>query len=89
MVLLAIYDAHYNFTGIETGEYGSNSDYGVYLNSRMGRKFEQNCFNIPPSETLDGFDETVPFFLVRDEIFPLKEWLMRPFAGKQLADEYI
>ena len=26
MVLLAIYDAHYNFTTIDTGEYSSNND---------------------------------------------------------------
>ena len=49
---------------INIGEYGSNNDCGVLLNSRMGREFQQNCINIPPPETLDGFDETVPFFLV-------------------------
>ena len=53
----------------------------------MGRKFEQNHFNIPPPKILDGRDETVRFFLVGDEIFPLKEWLMHPFAGKQLTNE--
>ena len=73
MVLLAICNAHYNFVAIDIGEYGSDNDCGVLLNSNMGRIFEQNCFNISPTETLDGFDETVPFFLVGDEIFPLKE----------------
>ena len=53
----------------------------------MDKKFEQNRFNISPSETLDGFDETVPFFPVGGEILPPKEWLMCPFAGKQLTDE--
>ena len=87
MILLAIRDAHYNFTTIDIGEYGSNNDCGVLLNSRMDRNFEKNRFNISPHETSDGFDEAVPFFLVGGEIFPLKEWLMRPFAGKQLTDE--
>ena len=73
MVLLAICNAHYNFAAIHTGEYGSNNDCGVLLNSNMGRIFEQNRFNISPTETLDGFDETVLFFFVGDEIFPLKE----------------
>ena len=86
-VLLAICDAHYNFTAIDIWEHGSSNDCGVVLNSRMGRRFEQNRFNIRPPETLDGFDEKVPFFLVDEEIFPLKEWLMCPFAGKQLTDE--
>ena len=53
----------------------------------MGRKFEQNRFNIPPTETLNGLDETVPSCLAGDKMFPLKEWLMHPFVGKQLTDE--
>ena len=36
MVLLAICGAHYNFTAIVIGEYGSNNDSGVSLNSRIG-----------------------------------------------------
>ena len=48
----------------------------------------QNSFNILPRETLDGLDQTVPFFLVGEEIFKKvarKKWLMRPLAGKQLT----
>ena len=52
------------------------------LKSRIGRKFDQNRFNIRPPETLYRFDEMVPFFLVGDEIFK-----RRPFAGMQLTDE--
>ena len=48
MVLLAICDAHYNFTAIDIREYGNNNDCGTWLKSRMGKKFEQNRFNIPP-----------------------------------------
>ena len=29
----------------------------------------------------------LPFFLVGDEIFPLKKWLMRPYPGTDLACE--
>ena len=28
-----------------------------------------------------------PYFLVGDEIFPLTNWLMRPFSGKSLVNE--
>ena len=62
MVLLAVCDAHYNITGIDIGKYGSNNYYGVLLKS------EQNCLNMLSPKTLDGLDETVPFFLVGDEI---------------------
>ena len=36
---------------------------------------------------LHDFTKEMPFFLVGDEIFSLKHWLMRPYAGKQLTDE--
>ena len=36
MVLLAICDAHYNFTVIDVGEYENKNDCGVFLESRMG-----------------------------------------------------
>ena len=55
MVFLAICDTHYNLTVINIGENGSKNDCGVLLNSRMGRKFEQNGFNILPSENITVF----------------------------------
>ena len=81
MVLLVICNPHYNITATDIGKYGSNNNCCVLL------KFEQNRSNIFPPETLDGLDETVPFFLVGDEIFPPKVWLMRPFAGEQLTNK--
>jgi len=87
MVLLAICDARYNFTVVDVGEYGSNNDCGVLLNSKMGKKFDKDRFNVPDPERIPDFNDTLPYFLVGDEIFPLKQWLMRPFAGKQLTDE--
>ena len=85
MAVLAIFEVH--LTAIDIGEYRSNNDYGILLNSRTDRKFEQNRFNIPPPENLDDLNETVPFFLAGNEKFLLKEWLMRPFSGKQFSDE--
>ena len=28
-----------------------------------------------------GFEDPLPYFLLENEIFPLKTWLMRPFPG--------
>ena len=69
MVLHAVCDAHYNFAAINIEKCRSNNDCSVLLSSRMGRKFEQNCLNIPPPETSDGLDETVSFLLAVDKYF--------------------
>ena len=73
MVLMAICDAHYRFIMFDFGQSGSNNDNGILLNSAMGKQLEQNALGIPSAACLDGckYDPS-PYFLVGDEIFPLK-----------------
>ena len=87
MVLLAICDSRYCFSFVDVGEYGSNNDSGVLKNSRMGKMSEREEMNLPEFETIEGDKLQMPYFLVEDEIFPLKNWLMRPYSGKSLVNE--
>ena len=41
----------------------------------------------PARSKIGGSDYDFPYFLVRYEIFPLQEWLMRPYAGTLLINE--
>ena len=86
-VLLAICDARYCFTLFDVGQYGNNNDAGVLANSSNGKKIEGGEMNIPPPRHLEGCSfDPLPYYLVGDEIFPLKTWLMRPYPG-QLSEE--
>lgn len=79
IVLLAACDARYCFTVI---------DIGVLLRSEMNRKFENGSLNLPEPARLEGCRyDPLPYFMVGDEIFPLKTWLMRPFPGKDIQEE--
>ena len=81
IVLLAVCDAKYNFTTVDVGAYGSNNDSGVLLNSEMGQQFEEEAHDIPKPEPLDGCKiKELLFYLVGDEISPLKTWMMRPYS---------
>lgn len=81
-VLLAICDANYCFTLFYIDQYGSNNDSGVLLNNIISKCIEENSPNIPESEALDGCEyDPLPYLLVSDEIFPLKERLIQPFPG--------
>ena len=82
LVLLAICDAKYTFTLIDIGSYRSNNDSGILAKSLIGKKFDDIKMNLPSVEDLAGFSRNPPnYFLVGDEIFPLKAWRLRPYPG--------
>jgi len=90
MVLLAICDANYCFTLLDIGQFGSNNDSGVLANSAMGKKFKEKKMRLPKARNVPGCPyEPLPYYLVGDEIFPLKTWLMKPFPGKLTEEQSI
>ena len=67
MVLLAVCDAKYCFTMFDEGQYGSNNDSGVLLNSKIGKKLAQGLLNIPSGTILKGKGcalNPLPYFLL-------------------------
>ena len=72
IVLLTVCDAKYNLTLVDVGQYGSNNDSGVLAQLKISSTFENNTLNLPESEVLPGTKVDIPYFLVGDEIFPLK-----------------
>ena len=83
IILLAICDSNYCFTLFDLGHYGSNNDSGVLANSVMGKMIDSKKMGIPEASKYATCDfDPLPYFLVGDEIFPLKTWLMRPYPGK-------
>ena len=84
IVLLAVCDAKYNFTLVDVCQCGSNNGRGVLAQSKISSVFENNTLNLPESEVLPGTNLDISYFLVGDEIFPLKPWLLRPYPGRLL-----
>lgn len=52
----------------------------------MSTTLESNTVSLPPELYLPHTNVAVPFALVGDEGFPLKKYLMRPYARKNLVD---
>ena len=84
IVLLAICDAKYNFTLVDVGQYGSNNDSGILAQSKISSTFENSTLNLSESQVLPRANLDIPYFLVRDEFFLLKPWLLRPYPGRLL-----
>lgn len=70
------------FTLYDLGQYGSNNDSG------MGSMFEENKLRVPNADTLPSCEfDPLPYYLLGDQIFPPKEWLMRPFPGNGASED--
>ena len=78
-VLLAVCDANYKFIYVNIGSYGRDNDASIFSQSQLYKAINTNTLNIPPPEPLQGVD--IPYFLVGDDIFALKPWLMKPYPG--------
>ena len=56
----------------------------------MMKVFVEEPSTTPKPEHLDGcYYDPLPYFLVGDEIFPLKTWLVRPYPGKLTEEQRI
>ncbi|KAJ8911941.1 hypothetical protein NQ315_011339 [Exocentrus adspersus] len=76
IVLLACCDVDYNFTLIDIGAYGSESDAGICRNSIFGNMLEEKLLNVPTSRRFSNVvtnsNVVQPFVIVANEAFPLK-----------------
>ena len=89
IVLMALCNGNDNFTLVDIGQYGSNNDRGVHGSSEMGKAFEDGTINFPAAVHLPGCDQlpSLPYFIVGNEIFSLKPWLMRHYPGRNISEE--
>ena len=88
IALMAVCNANYCFMMIDLGQYGSNNDSGVLASSVMGEMFDNGEMNLlAPSKIYQSSDQDLPYFLLGDEIFPLKDCLMPSFPGAGATEE--
>ena len=46
-----------------------------------------DTLDVPDAEPLPGDDRDMPYFLIGDDAFSLRTWLMKPFSARGLPDE--
>ena len=86
IVLMALVDANCRFIYVDIGCNGRVSEGGVCSNSSLSELLndESNTLNIPPSRQLPGHNIKIPHFIVADQAFPLKPYIMRPYPSRNL-----
>ncbi|XP_063043748.1 uncharacterized protein LOC134438093 [Engraulis encrasicolus] len=89
VVLLALVDHNCNFIAVDVGGYGSNSDGGIFDNSKMGKRLKKAEFHVPPPAPLPRAPQlgSLPHTIVADDAFPLKQYIMKPYPGRHLPED--
>jgi hypothetical protein len=90
IILFAMVSADYKFTYLDVSANGSSSDARIYNHSDLRAGLHANDINgWPPPQTLpnDENGEKVPYFIVGDDAFALRTYLMKPYGSRNLTKE--
>ena len=75
------------FIFIDLGAYGKQSGGGTFSASTLYHFLEDSKSTLPKPASFVGSGTEVPFVILGDEAYPLKTYLMKPFARKDLSCE--
>ena len=79
VVMLTLVDADYRFLMAEVGSNGSCSDAQIFKECQLKQSILDQTIRFPDRYLLPGDDRGLPYFIVVDEAFALKTWLIKPF----------
>lgn len=85
IVLQAVADSDYKSLAIDVGAKGSQNDGGTFAASSLAKCLRENTFNMPPDCRLPNSTSIQPNVIIADEAYPLKPYLLKPYARKGLT----
>lgn len=80
VILQGLVDAKYKFLSVDVGAYGRQSDSGVFSQSNLYQHVEMGSFPFPRSRQIPGTATVLPYVIIGDQGYSLKEYLMRPYS---------
>ena len=86
IILLGLVDAEYKFIWVDVCGNGSTSDCAVFNNSEFKEALEVDTLGLPPEEGLSGDEEPISYFLIGDDAYTLRMWMMKPYSAHHLTE---
>ena len=87
IVMLALVDWQYKFRWVDTGTAGSCSDAQIFNASQLKRRIEEVRIGFPDPAPITQGGRDVPYFILADDAFAMKTWLMKPYGRRMLTRE--
>ena len=75
----------YSFLYVNIGCQGRMSDGGVFSHTNFYRAIEDGIIGFPTDEPYPNTRQPMPYAMIGDEAFPLRSYLMKPYAQKNLT----
>ena len=87
IVLLGLVDGDYKFIWANVHAPGSESDCGVFNNSSLEPSLREGTLGLPLPSPLPGDNRDTPYYMVGDDAFPLRAWMVKPYPHKYLTHD--
>ena len=84
---LALVDGQYKFRWADVGTAGSCSDAQIFNICHLKRKIDDGSIGFPDPAPITQGGRDVPYFILEDDAFALKIWLMKPCGRRMLTRE--
>ena len=85
IILFAMVSSDYKFIWVDVSGKGSSSDAHIYNNSELRAGLENDdIVGWPRPDPLPHDNQDVPYFLVGDDAFALRTYLMKPYKARNL-----
>ena len=83
VVLLALVDADDRFLWADVGSNGCCSHAQIFNKCELKLSILDGTTGFPDTDPMRGDDRDMPNFIVADDAFALRIWLLKPFSGRK------
>ena len=87
IVMLALVDRQHKIRCVDVGTAVSCSDAQIFNTCHLKRKIDDGSIGFPDPAPITVGGRDVPYFILADEAFALKTWLMKPYGRRMLTRE--
>ena len=79
--------ADYTFIWIDTGGEDHQSDGQLFAASELKECIIDNTINLPNSDPLPNNERDTPYYILEDDVFPMRNFFMKPYGRRGLDND--